>query len=84
MCLTSVGNPPHLCGGGCQPALLQNPAQLQITIQQFMVQLGVGGCVEHVGNKFVLIPGNRIYEITCEPPSIIEASLGDMNSILTP
>jgi hypothetical protein len=61
--------------------ILQNPTQLQVTIQQFMVQLGVGGCVEKVGDKFVLIPGNRIYEITCEPPSIIEGSMADLGNL---
>lgn len=62
-------------------AILQNPAQLQLKIQNSLVQFAIGGCIKMEGRKFVLVPAHRIHEITCDPPSIIEGSLADLNNL---
>ena len=56
------------------PAVLQDPKKLQLTIQQTLVTLGIGGLVHKDGNRMRLRPGELFSEIWCEIPSIIIAS----------
>lgn len=58
------------------PSILQDPVKLQLTIQQMLVTLGIGGMVHKDGNTIRLKPGENFDEIWCEIPSIILAAPG--------
>ena len=58
------------------PTIVQDPLKLQVTIQQMLVSLGIGGLVHKDGSTMRLKPGELFEEMWCEIPSIILASPG--------
>jgi hypothetical protein len=58
------------------PEILSDPRKLQLTIQQMLVTLGIGGMVHKDGNVMRLKPGELFEEMWCEIPSIIIATPG--------